>query len=107
LNYQFTAVGGCQQKVTKGQDVLWAFNAFNAQNFLKLTGPELAFTGYPAVYTVTDGATGLVVEGATVGGGTTNSSGEVALTFNRVGVRDLKAEKANAIRSNAVVTVVI
>jgi hypothetical protein len=101
LNYQFTAVGGCQQEVTEGQDVLWAFNAFNAEFFLKLTGPYIARIGEPVTVNVTDGATGLDVEGAVVNGVSTNADGQATITFHEFGEHVLKAEKINAIRSNA------
>jgi len=33
----FTAVGGCQARLTAGQEALWAFNAFSDRRFLRLT----------------------------------------------------------------------
>lgn len=37
LNYVFTPVGGCQQETKEGDDVLWAYDAFNANSFLELS----------------------------------------------------------------------
>jgi hypothetical protein len=36
LNDTFTPVGGCQAKVNTGDQLLWQYNAFNGQPFLKL-----------------------------------------------------------------------
>jgi len=106
LDSQFTPVGGCQQEVKHGQDILWAFNAFNAEFFLKATGPERAHRNRPVVYTVIDGMTGNPVEGATIGGATTDANGHATVVFHSDGLHSLKAEHANSIRSNAVETVV-
>lgn len=105
VNYQFTPVGGCQQIVHRGEEVLWAFNAFNAEHFLKLKKGK---HGSDTVL-VTDGMTGEPIEGATVGpvnngpGVTTNAHGEATLTFANPGKHRVKAERAGSIRSNSVV----
>jgi len=107
LNFEFTPVGGCQQEVKKNDEVLWAFDAFNANAFLKLAGPTLAHANSPVVLTVTDGQTGNPIDGATVDGDTTDASGHVSVTFPHPGVQKLKATKPGAIRSNQIVIVVV
>lgn len=107
LNYQFTPVGGCQQRIHLGDDVLFAFDAFNKQHFLKLTGPHVARTGQPISVTVTDGQNGQPIPGATVGpinntaSVTTDASGRADVTFQNQGLKGLKAERTDSIRSNA------
>lgn len=108
LDFQFTPVGGCQQQVKNGDHVLWAFDAFNKQHFLKLDGPVLVKSGVPATFTVTDGATGNPIEGATVGGpGVSGVGGEVQVVFHSLGKRSLKAERNDSIRSNRVEFLVV
>ncbi|KAK7692918.1 hypothetical protein QCA50_004556 [Cerrena zonata] len=104
LGFQFTPVGGCQQEVKQGDEVLWAFDAFNKQYFLKLDGPAVVKAGIPATFTVIDGATGDPIQGATVAGnghsGVTDVSGKAQLVFQARGPRFLKAERSDSIRSN-------
>ncbi|KAJ6549269.1 hypothetical protein DFH09DRAFT_1169427 [Mycena vulgaris] len=102
LNFQLTPVGGCQQEVNKNGDILWAFDAFNAQHFLKLEGPTKAKEGVPATFVVTDGMTVEPVEGATVDGETTGVDGTVVITFRARGMQRLKATMEGSIRSNQV-----
>jgi len=106
LNYEFTPVGGCQQEVKRNDEVLFAFNAFNANAFLKLTGPSTAHKGQPVTLTVTDGQTTKPVAGATVNGQTSNASGQVTVTFTQDGRQTVKATKSNAIRSNKITIIV-
>jgi hypothetical protein len=105
INYQFTELGGCQQIVHPHEEVLWAFNAFEAAHFLKLKKGK---RGSSSVR-VTDGMSGAPIEGATVGpidngaGATTNAQGEAIVTFSTPGKHRVKAERSDSIRSNAVV----
>jgi hypothetical protein len=105
INYQFTELGGCQQIVHPHEEVLWAFNAFEAAHFLKLKKGK---RGSNSVR-VTDGMSGQPIEGATVGpinngpGATTNAQGEATVTFSTLGKHRVKAERSDSIRSNAVV----
>ncbi|CAF9914429.1 MAG: hypothetical protein ALECFALPRED_009591 [Alectoria fallacina] len=103
LDFQFTPVGGCQQEVAPGQDVLWAFNAFNKNYFLKVTPNTIveATVGSSHVVTVTDGMTGVPIEGALIDGVLTDASGDATLTFPKAGVFEFKAERSDSIRSNA------
>ena len=106
LNFQFDAVGGCQQEVRSTDHVLWAFNAFNVDAFLRLDGPRRLEIGQTGTFTVTDGSTGKAVSGAAVGGKVTDADGHVALAFVDAGEHDLKASKNNTIRSNELVVVI-
>jgi hypothetical protein len=112
LNYQFTPVGGCQQRVHSGDQVLFAFDAFSKQHFLKLTGPHSAHAGQTITVTATDGQNGQPIMGATVGpinnagSATTDASGKARVTFRSPGLKRLKAERADSIRSNALPVVV-
>lgn len=107
LDFQFTPVGGCQQEVKFSNEVLWAFDAFNANAFLKLTGPITTRVNKDVVLTVTDGSSGSHIEGAAVDGKVTDVNGHVTLTFTSPGVKTLKAEKESAIRSNGLVVLVV
>lgn len=112
LNYQFTPVGGCQQRVHFGDEVLFAFDAFSKQHFLKLSGPHVAHAGQPTTVTATDGQNGQPIAGATVGpidntgSATTDANGKAQVTFRSPGIKRLKAERADSIRSNALRVVV-
>ncbi|KAJ3500986.1 hypothetical protein NLJ89_g9544 [Agrocybe chaxingu] len=100
LNFQFTPVGGCQQQVKWGDDILFAFDGFGRAHYLKLSGPKVARRSRPVVLTVTDGETGSAVQGATVAGQTSDTEGKVSVTFSSLGVKNLKAERSDSIRSN-------
>jgi hypothetical protein len=106
VNYEFTPVGGCQQEVHKGEEVLWAWNAFEVSHFLKLKKAKHAA---PGTVLVTDGLTGEPIEGATVGpvnngpGVTTNAQGEATLSLTSPGKYRVKAERSDSIRSNSLV----
>jgi len=102
LNYQFTPVGGCHQRIASGDQVLFAFDAFNKKYFLKLIGPTTTTVGVPITVTVIDGTTNTPAPGARVEGRQTDSRGQATLIFTSPGIRDLKAERdADSIRSNS------
>jgi len=100
-NFHPLSTGGCQQRVGFGDQVLFAFDAFAKSHILRLTGPAFALVGQTITVNVTDGDTGLPLAGATVDGALTDSDGNASITFDRVGLKRLKAEKADSIRSNA------
>lgn len=106
LNGRFTDVGGCQQQVRLGDEVLFAFDAFNKSHTLKLVGPAVTRVGQPTQYHVTGVQTRTPIAGASVNGSTTDANGEVSLTFSTPGVAKVKADRADSIRSNAVATAV-
>ncbi len=103
-NFEPTPVGGCQQRVEPGDDVLFAYDAFvgeNPKRTLALTGPNVTTVGQPITVTVTDGASGEPVSGATVDGTTTGADGTATVTLDEAGGARLKAERSGAIRSNS------
>lgn len=104
LNGFFTPVGGCQQQVHKNDEVLFAFDAFNKSHVLRLTGPTHVRVGQSATYQVTDEQTGAAISGANVDGVTSDAAGNATLTFTATTVVRVKADRADSIRSNAVVT---
>jgi hypothetical protein len=100
LNWQFTPVGGCQQHIAPNDEVLWAFDAFNVGDFLKLDGPKTVRRNRPFKLTVTDGSTGALIAGADVDGHISDAKGVVTISYGSVGRKSVKATKDNAIRSN-------
>lgn len=100
VNSQPSQVGGCQEIVKSGDGVLWAFDAFSKENVLKLVSPTSATTGRPFTVRVTDGGNGQPQSGATVGGATTDASGNAQLTYSEPGIFRLKAERPSSVRSN-------
>jgi hypothetical protein len=106
-NFQFTPTGGCQSEASTTREILWAFDAFNAQYFLKLsTSATTVPVGGSIVATVVDGMSGSVIAGALVSTGTTDASGHVTLTFPHAGAFVIKASRSGAIRSNGVLITV-
>jgi hypothetical protein len=103
VNFTFPSVGGCQQKVNHGDEVLWVFDAFSKTGALKLSGPGSATIGGPVTVQVTDGSNGAPQAGATVNGSATGADGKTMLSFSDAGIYRLKAERADSIRSNALV----
>jgi hypothetical protein len=100
LNFTPSQVGGCQQQVQSGDDILFAYDFFSKVHLLKLAGPGGANVGEPVQVTVTDGQNGTPVAGASVGGQLTGADGSATFTFSTVGVHPLKAERADSVRSN-------
>lgn len=106
-NFQFTPSGGCQTAVAAGDDVLWAFDAFNKVYFLKATVSAAETTlGSPVTVTVTDGSSGVAVPGAQIGNVVTDANGKAVLLFTKKGAFSLKASRSDSIRSNAVIVTV-
>jgi len=107
LNSQFIQVGGCQQQVKFGDNVLFAFDAFNKAHFLKLTGPHIAHVGQEIILNVTDSKNGGVVAGADVNGNISDANGHVSVSFADVGLKKVKAQKSDSVRSNGFFILVI
>ncbi|KAG6879793.1 hypothetical protein C0992_011591 [Termitomyces sp. T32_za158] len=97
LNYRYAPVGGCQLRVKLFDEVLFAYSAVNKT--LKLSGPRQTRIGVPVILTVTDGETDAPVAGAVVGHEMSDVDGHVSMAFFSTGLKDLKAEKSDAIRS--------
>jgi len=103
LNYEPTPVGGCQQQVAEGDELLFALGNVYGQPLLKLRGDTRAAVGEQLSLHVTNGTAGGDFTGASVPGvaGQTGADGKLAATFDSPGVKTLKAEAPGAIRSNA------
>jgi hypothetical protein len=99
-NFTPSQIGGCQQQVQNGDDVLFAYDFFSKVHLLKLAAPGSANTGEAVRVTVTDGQNGTPVAGASVGGQVTGADGAATLAFATTGVHALKAESPNSVRSN-------
>jgi hypothetical protein len=101
LNYTLAPVGGCQQRVVAGDQVLFGYDYFNKAHLLKLTGPGSVDVNQPVTMAVVNGDDGTPAAGASVGGQLTGPSGTATLTFDTTGVHHLKAERSDSLRSNA------
>jgi hypothetical protein len=101
LNYTSAGMGGCQMRVQAGDDVLFGYDYFSKSALLKLTGPATAEADQPVTVKVVDGQNGSAAVGASVGGTLTGPDGTAQFTFSTTGVQRLKAERADALRSNA------
>ena len=100
LNYKDTQVGGCQQKVKKGDQVLIAFDSFQHPK-LELQGSKHATAGKKYRVKVLDGEKGKpYLKGAVVHGKTTDDNGRATFVFHKAGTVKLKAKADGAIRSN-------
>ncbi|RDB28528.1 Indoleamine 2,3-dioxygenase 1 [Hypsizygus marmoreus] len=107
LNYKAPKVGGCQQQVKFLDNVLFAWDIYHKDHALKLSGSQLAHVNQPVTLTVEDGDTGVPIAGAEVGGRTSDAEGHVSVKFDSVGVKTVKAERADSIRSNGLIIVVV
>ena len=113
-NYAFTARGGCETEVGPNDELLWAFNAFNAQYFLRVLPtqtPVILAPGQTQTFNVqgTDGESGAysAIVGAVFAGQTSDGNGNVLFTAPIApGTYRYKATRAGSIRSNAVTIVV-
>jgi hypothetical protein len=111
-NFGPIPVGGCQKKVKKGDQVLFAYCTGDVtRQYLKLSGPNSATidakTKVASVELMVTDAAGNAIEGATVATagqssikGTTDRGGKVIINLTRTGINRLKGSKPNYIRSN-------
>src|SRR4051812_34850805 len=58
-------VGGCQYKVSPGEEVLWAYDLFSKKHILRLNGPKRVRAGKAFTVKVVDGQDNKPVAGAT------------------------------------------
>ncbi|KAM3416282.1 hypothetical protein BST61_g7888 [Cercospora zeina] len=108
-NRVFTARGGCQEYNNNGDEGLWAFDAFAPNREFLSVSPAIAVVrpGESLTVTVLAGNpnNGAIrpAQGATLGSGSTaDATGALALTAPTApGCYLYKAERSNAIRSNA------
>ena len=103
LNFQQLQVGGCQQQVKAGDQVLFVYDLFSMKHILKLTGPSHAREGKKFKVKVVDGQNGKPVPGAKVGVVKANSKGVATTSFKGAGRGVLKATAPQSVRSNALV----
>jgi hypothetical protein len=102
VQWKSLEVGGCQFKVSPGEEVLWAYDLFSKKHILKLTGPRRVRHGKTARLKVVDGTTDKPVKGAKVGGKKTNAAGVVRLRLRAKGTKRLKATERTSVRSNQI-----
>jgi hypothetical protein len=102
VQWKSLEVGGCQFKVSPGEEVLWAYDLFAKKHILRLSGPERARSGKTVRLKVVDGTTNRPVKGATVGGKKTNGGGVVRLRLRAKGTKRLKATEPTSVRSNQI-----
>ena len=103
LNGVSTQIGGCQQQVQQGDNVLFVFAPFGTP-LLELAAPSRAATGESFQVTVqeNDGnGARKPAAGAYVEGQTTDSNGHATLSFGDAGDHRFKALRNGAVRSNA------
>ena len=119
LNNRFLSVGGCQQIVQQGDEVLFAFansGTNRTTNFLRLRGSTSASVNNDVALTVTDGK-GAPIQGAQISSNPpppnrppqTDVNGKTTIRFATAGTYRLKADKNDhlvSIRSNQLVLVV-
>jgi len=103
LNFKQLQVGGCQQQVKTGDQVLFAYDLFSAKHVLKLTGPSKVTSGKKFKLKVVDGQDGKPVAGAKVGVAKTNAQGVATTSFKGSGRAVLKATAPQSVRSNALI----
>lgn len=99
LNYKEGTKGGCQQRVHSGDEVLWAYDAFD-KTALKLSAPSTVEINKDFTVRVVDGANDNGIGGARVEGQESNGDGDITLRFDSPGRHTLKATRDDSIRSN-------
>ena len=100
VQWKSLEAGGCQFKVSPGEEVLWAYDLFSKKHILRLSGPRRVRFGKLFRVKVVDGQTNRPVAGARVGGKKTGKRGVAKLRVRRVGVKRLKARERTSVRSN-------
>jgi len=101
-NWAFASLGPCQDQISTGDDVLFAYAAFGAP-LLRLSGPATVRPGESATLRVTDAnAAEAPVPGVSVGGQSTGADGTATVLLAAPGPQAFKASKAGAVRSNRV-----
>jgi hypothetical protein len=100
--------GACSTDLDPGDQILWAYDTAYHPLLLSLTGPSHADVGETFAVAVRDGwiradsgTDGGPVAGAQIGEATTDTAGRAVLSFDSPGLKRLKAERGDAIRSNA------
>jgi len=108
LNFRRSNLGGGQMRIASGDSVLWALIPVSDTGSvpLRLKGPRSARANESFTVTVLNGETRGGVQGATVGGQTTNAHGQATLTYP-AGTQRLQASHTGSyVRSNVLQVVV-
>ena len=104
LNFEYIQVGGCQQQVEHGDQILFAYNVAKKAHFLQLElSQKTVPVGNPLTVLVTDVRTGEPISGATVANHVTDTEGKATIVFHRFGSQKLQAEHPDAVRSNTMI----
>jgi hypothetical protein len=102
VQWKSLEVGGCQYKLSPGEEVLWAYDLFAKKHILRLSGPSRIRAGRPFTVKVVDGQTNRPVAGASVGGRKTGANGIAKLRYRHIGTKRLKASEPTSVRSNQI-----
>lgn len=116
VNRAFTPTGGCQYRVTEGDDVLWVWDAFNGRPFLWLSATASSVAvgepfsvlvesdgpveGVKVAPVSTDAAGDQTVLAADAAAVTAGADGRATLTFATPGWHRVKADAPGRVRSN-------
>ncbi|KAL2065716.1 hypothetical protein VTL71DRAFT_3386 [Oculimacula yallundae] len=110
-NFAITPTGGCQTQPQPGDELLWAFDAFNADSFLDIQPRNATLSvGSTTTFAVraSDGSGNFSpAAGALFNGLPSDANGQVVYVPTQPGVYRLKATRNGSIRSPAVVITVI
>lgn len=113
MNYVFTPEGACETEVQSSDELLWAFNAFNVQYFLRVQPTQMPVVLTPGQTRtfVVQGSDGVgnfsPISGASFAGQVSDGNGNVQFTAPMApGTYRYKATRSDSIRSNAVTIVV-
>ncbi|THY21687.1 hypothetical protein D6D01_06509 [Aureobasidium pullulans] len=108
LDGQFTPNGGCQTEPKDGDDLLWAYDAFNVETFLQVEPRNVVVAaGSEFTFTVTDSQSQQAISGANFNGMVSDGNGQVTVSFPTTGEYRYKATRLSALRSNGVVITVV
>ena len=104
VNGVLSNVGGCQQRVNAGDDVLWAYSTYGDPLLVLGGTPQRAQTGEQFTVSVQqEDGNGHVApaSGASVAGQTTDATGHAMIAFADPGNHTFKATRSDSVRSNA------
>lgn len=114
MNYALTPGSGCETEVHSTDEVLWAYNAFNVNFFLRVEPtqtPVVLAPGETMTFAVqgSDGEGNFAaITGATFNGQLSDANGNVVFTAPTTpGTYRYKATRSDSIRSNAVTIEVV
>jgi hypothetical protein len=110
LNLVTTQLGGCSEEVASGDEVLFAYDYFDKAHILNLIGPRIIDGGQTATVSVINGPAGPPIADATISGGpipaTTGPDGRATVSFDSPGVKRLKADRPDSVRSATLIVCV-